>query len=152
MVVNQVCDIRKPVNVGLRNRLVKLIGSKPIINCQINGADSEVLLDTGSQVSMCNKAWLAKHAPGAEMSPVTDFLDPGEEIRFLAANNTEVQITGVVTLDFTLGTCSFPVPFVVTEGTMSQPLLGFNIMEHIVRSGNTDTFISSLHCAMNISV
>ena len=152
MAVNKVCDIRKPVNLGLKNRLVKLIGSKPIINCKINGTESEVLLDTGSQVSMCDKAWLSSHAPGVEMKPVADFLEQGEEVKFLAANNTEVQITGAVVLDFTLGTCSFPVPFVVTEGSMSQPLLGFNVMEHIVSLGSSDTIVSSLHQAMNVSV
>ena len=150
--VNKVCDIRKPVNVGLQNRLVKLIGSKPLINCKINDMDSEVLLDTGSQVSMCDMAWLAKHAPGVEIQPVTDFLEQGEEVKFLAANNTEVRITGAVVLNFALGQCCFPVPFVVTDGPMSQPLLGFNVMEHIVTMGKSDTIVSSLHHAMNISV
>ena len=80
--MNKICDIRKPVNLGLKNRLVKLIGSKPIINCKINGTESEVLLDTGSQVTMCDKAWLSTHAPGVEMRPVAEFLEQGEEVKF----------------------------------------------------------------------
>ena len=140
------------MNLGLKYRSVKLIGSKPTINCKINGTESEVLLDTGSQVSMCDKAWLSTHAPGVEMKPVAEFLEQGEEVKFMAANNAEVQITGAVILDFTMGTCSFPVPFVVTEGSMSQPLLGFNVMDHIVSLGNSDKIVSSLHRAMNILI
>ena len=48
----KMCDIRKPVNANMQNRLVKLIGSKPIVKCGLEGVDSDVLLDTGSQVSM----------------------------------------------------------------------------------------------------
>ena len=52
------CDIRKPVNMNIQNRLVKLIGTKPIVCCQLEGKDTRVLLDTGSQVSMCDSTFL----------------------------------------------------------------------------------------------
>ena len=96
------CDIRKPVNANLQNRLVKLIGSKPIVMCELEGVESNVLLDTGSQVSMCDTEWLDARAPSAELKPVTDFLEKDEQVKFLAANNTEVQVVGAVVLNFTL--------------------------------------------------
>ena len=145
-------DIRKSVNVGLQNRLVKLIGSKPIVSCKLAGKENKALLDTGSQVSMCDEHWLGENAPEAELQPVTDFLDQDENVKFLAANNTEVLIIGAVVLNFTLGQCSFPVPFVVTGGSMNQPIIGFNVLEHIISSGNPDTVVNSLHQAMNVSI
>ena len=39
------CDIRKPVNVGLQNRLVKLIGRKPLFKCLLDGVETKVLWD-----------------------------------------------------------------------------------------------------------
>ena len=150
--VNSICDIRKPVNTGLQNHIIKLIGTKPIVSCELEGKKSDALLDSGSQVSMCSSDWLSEHAPEAEIKPVTDFLEEGENVRFLAANNTEVPIDGAVILNFDLGGCGFPVPFVVTGGLMSQPIIGFNVMEHVVRSGNPDTLVSSLHHAMKVSV
>ena len=147
------CDIRKPVNANLQNRLVKLIGTKPIVKCEIEQLESDVLLDTGSQVSMCDTAWLDEHAPSAELKPVTDFLEDDEQVRFLAANNTEVPVVGAVVLNFSLGHCTFPVPFIVTSGSLSQPILGFNVMEHVIRMGSPDTVVSSLQKAMsNVSV
>ena len=150
--VKKIVDIRRPVNAGLTNRLAKLIGSKPIVSCELNEKTSEVLLDTGSQVSMCDEDYLSEHAPEAEIQPVTDFLEKNEKVRFFAANNTEVPIIGAVVMLFTLGKVSFPVPFVVTSGSMSQPIIGFNVMEQIIVSGNPDTLVSSLHHAMNVSV
>ena len=147
------CDIRKPVNANLQNRLVKLIGSKPIVKCELEGVESNVLLDTGSQVSMCDTEWLDARAPSAELKPVTDFLEEDEQVKFLAANNTEVPVVGAVVLNFTLGHCTFPVPFIVTSGSLSQPILGFNVMEHVIAMGSPDTIVSSLKKAMsNVSV
>ena len=37
------CDIKKNVNAGLQNRLVKLIGSKPLLQCFLDGVESQVL-------------------------------------------------------------------------------------------------------------
>ena len=51
--VDSICDIRKPVNTGLQNRLVRLVGNKPIISCELGGKKNDVLLDSGNQVSMC---------------------------------------------------------------------------------------------------
>ena len=41
--VGSICDVRKPVNTGLQNRLVRLIGNKPIISCGLEGKKNDVL-------------------------------------------------------------------------------------------------------------
>ena len=77
-----ICDIRKPADAKIQNKLVKLIGTKPIIKCGLDGRDATVLLDTGSQVSMCNTEWLRTQVPAVELRPVTDFLEEDEQVRF----------------------------------------------------------------------
>ena len=123
-----------------------------MVKCGLGGKESEVLLDSGSQVSMCDEEWVSENAPGAEIKNITDFLERDEKVNFFAANNTVVPIVGVVVLEFSLGDCKFPVPFVITSGSMSQPLLGFNVMEHMISLGNSDTMVFSLHSAMDVSI
>ena len=69
------CDIRKPVNLRLQNRLVKLIGRKPLFKCLLDGLETKVLWDTGSQVSVVDLDWLSIYAPQAELRPISDFLE-----------------------------------------------------------------------------
>ena len=90
--VVHVCDIRKDVNTNLQNRLVKLIGTKPMFDISLEGVESKALMDTGSQVAMTDDGWLSENAPDAVVRPLSDFLEEGEKIEFLAANNTEVPM------------------------------------------------------------
>ena len=142
------CDIRKPVNSGLQRRLVKLIGTKPLFKCLLDGIETRVLWDTGSQVSVIDMEWLSLYAPDAVLRPINDFLEHDEKIEFLAANNTVVPMKGAVVLQFTLGHRTFPVPFVVTSGALSNPIIGFNVLTHAICSGDTDMVVSSLRESM----
>ena len=102
---------------------------------------------------MCDSTFLEECAPLATIKPVTDFLDDTDQVRFLAANNTEVPVIGAVVLNFSLGNSSFPVPFIVTNGSMSQPIIGFNVIEHFIVMGSSDTVVTSLQNAIsNVSV
>ena len=49
-------DVRRKDNIPTQNRLVKLIGSKPLFNCLLNGVETQVLWDTGSMVSLLNSS------------------------------------------------------------------------------------------------
>ena len=142
------CDIRKNVDGGLRTRIVKLIGDKPLFDCKLDGVDSKVLWDSGSQVSVVESEWGSTFAPNAVVRPISDFLEPDEKVEFKAANNTEVPMVGAMILEFALGGSKFPVPFVITSGKLSQPIIGFNVMMHLIRSGERDTLITSLRDAM----
>ena len=146
-------DIKKDLNTGLRNRLVKLIGSKPLLKCCLDKVESLVLWDTGSQVSVVDDEWLSTHAPNAIVRPISEFLENGEKIEFLAANNTEVPMRGAVVLEFAMDGEHFLVPFVVTTGTLANPIIGFNVVEHLISSGKPELIVSSLHKAMaNVAV
>ena len=147
------CDIRKSVNTSMQNKLVKLIGSKPIFKCSLDGVESDVLMDSGSQAACIDDEWLSTNAPNAVVHPLSDFLEQDEKIEFLAANNTEVPVRGAVVLEVVMGSEKFLVPFIVTTGTLVHPIVGFNVIEHLISSGNPDMVIASLQKAMtNVSV
>ena len=141
----KVKDVRRKDNVPLQNRLVKLIGNKPLFDCKLDGIDTRVLWDTGSMISLINLLWLRTMFPAVKVRPISDFLEGGEGvIKFTAANNTEVAMVGCVVLHFTMGGKTFPVPFLVTEAELSQPIVGFNVIENLIRTEKPEDVVKFL--------
>ena len=138
-------------NLPLQNRLIKLIGRKPLFNCKLNDVSSKVLWDTGSMPSMVSSSWVKDNIPNAKLQPISDFLENDEKLEFKAANNTDVPMEGCVVLVFSMGKSSFEVPFLVTSSTLSNPIVGFNVMEHLIISGKEtrEEVINSLSKANN---
>ena len=128
-------DIRQNPNKPLQDKIVKLIGEKPLFDCKLSGVDSQVLMDTGSMISMVDLPWIEENLPDATILPLTDFLE-NTDVTFKAANDTDVPMVGVVVVDFTMGSCTLHVPFLVTSSHMSNPILGFNVMVHLITSGS----------------
>lgn len=142
-------DIRPKENIPLQNKLVQLVGDKPIMDCVIGGIDTEALLDSGSQISALEREWVKENCPSAVMHPISDFLEEGESgVKFTAANNTEVPMIGCVVLKFTIGKHSFPVPFLVTESKLSRPLLGYNVIKNYIQTAAPEEVIEMLVTSM----
>ena len=138
-------DVRRRDNVPTQNRLVKLIGRKPIFDVKLDNVATRVLWDTGSMVSLLNLDWLRANFPTIDLQPISAFLDDGEgEVRFRAANNTEVVMRGCVVLTFTIGGNSFPVPFLVTDAELSQPIVGYNVIENFIKTGKPEDVVHLL--------
>ena len=139
-------DVRRKDNIPTQNRLVKLIGSKPLFNCLLNGVETQVLWDTGSMVSLLNSSWVSQNFPEVEIRPISDFLETDEEVRvrFTAANNTKVRMVGCIVLYFTIGEHSFPVPFLITDSELSQPIVGYNVIENFIRTGKPEDVVKLL--------
>ena len=142
--VKKKVDLSRKDNVPLRNRIVKLIGSKPLFQCCLSGIDTLVLWDTGSMVSLADMKWVRENFPDLEIRPITDFLEEGEEVRFTAANNTEVPVTGCVVLHFKIGENSFPVPFLITESELSERIVGYNVIENLIKTGRPEDIVNLL--------
>ena len=51
------CNVDSPISPKNHNKLLKLIGSKPKINFELNGIKCKGLWDTGSMVSLVSRAW-----------------------------------------------------------------------------------------------
>ena len=58
------------------------------------------------------------------------------------ANNTEMKIIRIVTFHFSIPNLQnrFLVPFIVTSNEIANPITGFNIIEHLVKESNSDSF------------
>ena len=53
-------DVRPKDNIPLQNKLVKLVGSKPLFDCKVDKVDTQVLLDSGSQISSLGSHWVRR--------------------------------------------------------------------------------------------
>ena len=121
------------VPVKIRNALVKLVGDKPLLNCTLDGKQCDGLWDTGSQVSMVNSGWLRDNIPAAEVMTIKEFLE-GDNLHLVAANNTDVSVEGVAVLSFQVGSCIFPVPFLVTKDDLRNPIIGYNVIQQVAHA------------------
>ena len=126
--------LREKTQVSLKRRLVGLVGEKPIVHCQLGGEESEALWDTGAMVSMVNKTWLLQNHPSEKIESLEEFLK-GDTLHLLAANNSKVAVEGVVILAFEVGGFEIEVPFVVSADPMSHPIIGYNVIKHLVFAG-----------------
>ena len=126
------------VDFRTKKKLIRLVGEKPVLSCNLGAKKTNVLWDTGSMVSLVDRRWVALNFPHAKILSVSDFLD--EKLEVKAANSTSMEIDGVVVLDFSLcdGGETISVPFVVTAQTLIEPILGYNVIEHLVLEGDAD--------------
>ncbi len=126
--------LREKTQVPMKRKLVSLVGEKPIVNCRLSGKESEALWDTGAMVSMVDKPWLEENHPFEDIQSLEEFLE-GDTMHLLAANNSKVAVEGVVTLSFEIGEFSVSVPFIVSTDPVSQPIIGYNVIKHLVFAG-----------------
>ena len=116
----------------MKNKFVKLIGNKPMVSCVIDGNHCKALWDTGSMISMIDRQWVDTHVPDVEIMSIEEFAGHGG-LELKAANNTRVDIHGVVPLNFEIaGAGEIIVPFLVTPSPLKQPVIGYNVIEHVV--------------------
>ena len=54
---------QEQIDVKTRNKLVKLIGEKPVVKCILDGVHCEVLWDTGSMITLVDAKWVKKYFP-----------------------------------------------------------------------------------------
>jgi hypothetical protein len=119
------------VEIKLRDGLVKLVGERPLLKCRVGEAEVEALWDTGAMVSIVSEGWLRQKCPDTPVLTVQEFLE-GDDLHLCAANNTSVDIGGVVILNFKLGNLSVNIPFLVSRDELSGPILGYNLIKHLV--------------------
>ena len=131
LTVQEVCQ----VNYRTRNKLVKLVGEKPMLHCTINDQECEALWDTGAMVSVVSEDWLMKNAPDQELKTITEFLE-GDNFHLSAANNTPIEIKGIAVMGVGIGKDfnNVPVPFVVSGEQIENPIIGYNVIKHVVQS------------------
>ena len=84
-------------------------------------------------VSMVSTSWLEKNSKDTKIMTVEEFLE-GDSLHLCAANNTNVDVEGVVILNFGIGSsCEVPVPFLVSKNELNTPIIGYNVISEVVQ-------------------
>ena len=130
---------QQQMDTKTKSKLVKLVGEKPVVECRLDGKIVKMLWDTGSMVSLAGRKWVRDNFPQKYIYSVSEFLEEREELRVTAANSTEVLIDGVILLKFSLGESGdgFLVPVLVGSEEVTEPILGYNVIEHLILKGSS---------------
>ena len=118
--------------------MVGLVGKRCTVKGEINGHAVEVLWDTGAQVSIVSRDFLRRNFPGVIVKEISELLNT--ELNLTAANGSEMPYIGWAELNFRLSSSEIDlkVPFLVTEQCLDSPLIGFNVIEEIVKDSKGD--------------
>lgn len=137
--------------------VTKLMGKRCMVHCLLNGVETSALWDTGAQVSIISRTWLKTNIPDVIIKPVEDLLDEKLELR--AANGTTIPYEGWTELKFRLLKSDhhqvLTVPFLVTRAELDAPLVGYNVIEELVKGevtnppteGSKDLLLQSILCS-----
>ena len=114
---------QKGVDFKTRNKVMKLVGNKPMLSCYLGEKPFEVLWDTGSMISLVDRGWVQENFPEEKIYSVSEFLEDSE-LRVQAANATTIKFDGVMLLKFSVdGGEGFDVPVLIASGEISEPIL-----------------------------
>lgn len=127
-------------NTSPKKRVAQLIGRKCLLSCLVNGAYTEMLLDTGAQVSVIGKEWLEKKLPNVKIQSIASLVGD-QELHITAANGTVIPFDGWFEGRLELrsdihGSTAIHVPFLVSQSCTDTPLLGFNVIEELIRENS----------------
>ena len=108
-----------------------------MVQCVMNNVQTEALWDTGAQVSIVSKDWISENLPTAESRQMDELLnDKGLDLK--VANGTEIPYEGWIEVSFKLMTSDdkhgMSVPFLISTEAMDHPIIGYNVIEEIVRN------------------
>ncbi|KAG7478880.1 hypothetical protein JOB18_011456 [Solea senegalensis] len=121
-------------------REFKISGKRCIVECYIQGHKTHALWDTGSQVCIIDEKWKKRHLPREKLRDVSEFLDTPDDLKITAANGQSMPYKGFIEVTCGLATpganpTELVVPMLVMEGgRLSQPILGYNVIEQIVKT------------------
>ena len=121
----------------LRNKLVKITGERPVINCYLNDAKVKGLWDTEPIVSLSGKKCLFQILSDVSILLLEQFMG-ALDLNLGRVNNTSVSIESVTFIDFTLkpNTEKIKPPFLITSESVEDLIFGYNLIEHLVTSKN----------------
>ena len=113
----------------------------------------EGLWDTGSMISLANLNWLKTEFNDIQIDSIETFVgDKSPNLTLRTTNNTEIKIIGIVTFHFNIPNLQnkFVVPFIVTSNDIANPIIGFIIIEHLVKESSSDLFNPILNIFPNM--
>lgn len=133
-----------PKRVDSQSHLVALVGKQCIVDCYIQGHQTQALWDTGSQVCIVDEEWKKKYLPHEKLRDVSELLDAPDDLKISAANGQNIPYKGFIEVTFGLAAeganpKELVVPMLVMKGgSLSQPILGFTVIEQILKTSTIE--------------
>lgn len=110
------------------------------MKCSIAGYAVTALLDTGANVSLLDRAWKNKYLPGQDVRPLSELLD--DPLNVSAVTGDDIPYDGWVEVVVNLQgnddpDLSIRVPFLVSRLELDRPLIGFNVIQVLVKNNES---------------
>ena len=131
-----VCTLENLGNERKRNTEIFISNTeKLLVNIFLNRKKINGLWDTGAMISLMNENYLHEHFPGVHIYSVNEFTGK-ESLQLTAANQSLVCVKGVAILSFGVKENNdlFDIPFLLTSENISNPIIGYNTIEHFVNN------------------
>ena len=96
-----------------------------------------MLWDTSSQVSLISKKWLDKYLCNSKLEDLSSVLGCPLPLDLESVNGTRIPYVGYALLDFSIGSAKLKVPFLVTKDDLSLPIIGYNVIQSVVKDENS---------------
>ena len=120
-------------------KVASLVGESCLIDCQLNGQITSLLLDTGAQVSIIDMEDLKNYHSDIDLEEI---LDDCDSFRIQCENTADIPFTVWIDMIVTIreeNNCgSVHVPFLVTNEKLQQLILGFNAIK-VIMDGQKNT-------------
>ena len=106
----------------------------------INHQETTALWDTGSQVSIVSRQWWKSNLPNIPLHNISEILEP--DLKLTAANGTDIPFDGWLEVTVSLNApgkhsvCLTKVPVLVTPTHLTEPRIGYNVIEETVKSNS----------------
>ncbi|KAL6468412.1 hypothetical protein MHYP_G00240890 [Metynnis hypsauchen] len=128
---------------SVRKNVAELVGNKCLLKCYMNGYAASALLDTGAQVSILDRKWRQMYLPDHTVRPLSELMGT-KPLSVLAVNGETVPFDGWVEVTVNLPGNSDPdlsiqVPFLVGSMPLERPILGFNVIEQLIKGQQSGT-------------
>jgi hypothetical protein len=102
----------------------------------LNDIESKVLWDTGAQVYILSREMMEKFFDKIAINNISELIDG--EINWTAANGTKISYSGWAEIEVRLSSSSEDepsviVPFLITNDSLEYPILGYSVIEELVK-------------------
>ena len=127
------------INPKQHAAVARLVGRKCSVNCYVNDAKVTALWDTGAQVSIITGHLLQQQLPDLKIRDIYELMGVDSDLQLTAANGTAILYKGWVETRFRLDgekEKEITVPFLVTEEHLDQPIIGYNVIELLVKDND----------------
>lgn len=125
-----------------RKHVAQLIGKKCMVSCTINRVPIQMLLDSGAQVTIVGREWVAKMLPKLKILPLNTLLTD-HPLEVSAANGTGVPFEGWAEVDLQVcsesqGHVAIRVPILIGQSSVHCALLGSNVIAEIIKENQEE--------------